>query len=1331
MATNGIIDGADVFAERHGAEQPVEFQAQFVAQAAEATPAPIAAAPQAGTVVVTVAGDNSVKLPAGTSIEKIEIDGDSLVLVQPDGTRIVIEHAALHVPTFIIDDVEIPQEALVAALQANQIDVAAGPDGSLAAVAAGSESAGGNFDQPFPGIGDAGPIIDLLPPTALQFGSLEERELYPAERLNRGPSIDPEGGNAEGGINVGSITVDEAGLDGIGSEGVADSEIVESYFTISDPDGPNDIASLTINGTKVALGDIVGRSFDGLDGYGTLTITGYDPESGRVDYKYELTSPVTGEPANNDRNIETGRDRFEITVTDRQGAGASAVIRVDIIDDIPVARDVDAGTLTEDGVETTVGGNVASGYGNLFGADGAAATGSVAFGAVTAKLDGVAVNLADYGELVRDASSGEWSFVLDSGKPATQALKAGDTIDVSFPYTLKDGDADTDEATVSFQIAGADDSATVIVTPSDDAAADGAASVVYEAGLDAGGTDAGADSETDTGTFGVTATDGIATVTIGGVEHTLAEWAIGDKVVDTDEGEMTITGVTVADDGKTATFTYEYTLKEDQTHADAGGNNTLTDTVAVSVAGIGGTSATSDVTITIIDDIPVARDVDAGTLTEDGVETTVGGNVASGYGNLFGADGAAATGSVAFGAVTAKLDGVAVNLADYGELVRDASSGEWSFVLDSGKPATQALKAGDTIDVSFPYTLKDGDADTDEATVSFQIAGADDSATVIVTPSDDAAADGAASVVYEAGLDAGGTDAGADSETDTGTFGVTATDGIATVTIGGVEHTLAEWAIGDKVVDTDEGEMTITGVTVADDGKTATFTYEYTLKEDQTHADAGGNNTLTDTVAVSVAGIGGTSATSDVTITIVDDVPAIQFIESKIVDNVSTSHGGVWSFAPGADGLARIELSLTNEEDVSYIKSSSSVYDANTGTATYTAFFDEGGTQPYFTVTLNPDGTYQFEVISAVPSITIKDESSFKDGSIGGNPTAIYLEQIIAAKDPGAPPPQTDIKFTGNSNWTSGTNLGTSTTVNSNNNGLGVGSAQTLDNKESITLQFLVGDGGNTNTHPSTIRGVDHIEIDFLEGSAGKQMPASYSVYVITYDENGGVISQGTQSILNGTLTIESDELIYGVSIVNTGNKGLIVSGATTSVTTSIESPVDVELSFNVNVVDGDGDTASQGFDIVIDADDGHSATLESSFDGYNMLTGGPGDDILIGGPGQNTLTGGAGDDTFVIDASSASPDLADIIMDYGDGNDIVDLTELLGGTGASETTLDNYVHIAESETGAPQGFALQVDTGGTGANFVTVAYLNTNAGVQILYHDDQDAALAPGATPV
>lgn len=181
-------------------------------------------AAQPGVQTVAAEG-NVVKLPAGTSIEKIEVDGNNLVLVQPDGSRLVIENAALHVPTFLIDDVEIPQEALVAAFQASNINVAAGPDGGLTASSGGSTSSGGDFSQGIPDIGDAGPAIDLLDGTSLQFAALDEETILPAAigedgstgtggGTGTGGSTDGGTRNSAGRIVVGSHTVYEADLPG-------------------------------------------------------------------------------------------------------------------------------------------------------------------------------------------------------------------------------------------------------------------------------------------------------------------------------------------------------------------------------------------------------------------------------------------------------------------------------------------------------------------------------------------------------------------------------------------------------------------------------------------------------------------------------------------------------------------------------------------------------------------------------------------------------------------------------------------------------------------------------------------------------------------------------------------------------------------------------------------------------------------------------------------------------------------------------------------------------------------------------------------------------------
>nr|WP_249228399.1 VCBS domain-containing protein [Roseateles sp. XES5] len=93
---------------------------------------------------VTADAQNVVRLPVGVSLDQFRVEGANLVLVQADGSEIVVLNGALRVPTFIIGEVEIPQDVLVAALGASGVDVAAGPEG-LSASPAGSQSSGGEF----------------------------------------------------------------------------------------------------------------------------------------------------------------------------------------------------------------------------------------------------------------------------------------------------------------------------------------------------------------------------------------------------------------------------------------------------------------------------------------------------------------------------------------------------------------------------------------------------------------------------------------------------------------------------------------------------------------------------------------------------------------------------------------------------------------------------------------------------------------------------------------------------------------------------------------------------------------------------------------------------------------------------------------------------------------------------------------------------------------------------------------------------------------------------------------------------------------------------------
>ena len=73
--------------------------------------------------------------------------------------------------------------------------------------------------------------------------------------------------------------------------------------------------------------------------------------------------------------------------------------------------------------------------------------------------------------------------------------------------------------------------------------------------------------------------------------------------------------------------------------------------------------------------------------------------------------------------------------------------------------------------------------------------------------------------------------------------------------------------------------------------------------------------------------------------------------------------------------------------------------------------------------------------------------------------------------------------------------------------------------------------------------------------------------------------------------------------------------------------------------------------------------------EGDDVLDGGTGDDLLVGDEGNDELTGGAGADTFVFGPDNGS----DWITDFGDGEDVIDLSGLEGISGFDDLHLWSF----------------------------------------------------------
>jgi len=254
---------------------------------------------------------------------------------------------------------------LLAALDASGFDVAFGADGSISVTGGNpsTDSSGGNFETPLGGIGDGLNFIDLLPPTDLAFGTLEDRELFPpvpeedeetpAPELeeptpeNLLPTLDVSGGSA----------VDESALSD-GTNPSSPNEATAGTFAVGEGDG---LSALIINGVDVTNGGtIAGR-------YGTLTVTG-NPNEG-YSWSYTLVDNTIDHPARNSTGTSEGiSDIFTVTVVDSNGDQVSQPLTIAILDDGPIAISNGAGIhagVVEDALSTISGDAGDKSNGNL------------------------------------------------------------------------------------------------------------------------------------------------------------------------------------------------------------------------------------------------------------------------------------------------------------------------------------------------------------------------------------------------------------------------------------------------------------------------------------------------------------------------------------------------------------------------------------------------------------------------------------------------------------------------------------------------------------------------------------------------------------------------------------------------------------------------------------------------------------------------------------------------------------------------------------------------------------------------------------------------------
>ncbi|NIC04219.1 retention module-containing protein [Billgrantia bachuensis] len=829
----------------------------------------------------------------------------------------------------------------------------------------------------------------------------------------------------------------------------------------------------------------------------------------------------------------------------------------------------------------------------------------------TAGADGATLTAAS----LRNPSQGTLSFAANGQVTFTPAPGfKGDTV---IDYTITDADGDTASATLTVTVAP--DSEPTIAINADSASVD-------EAGLPSGSA-AGDGSHATQGTFVAnTGNDGLASLVINGVNVTAGGTVQGEH------GTLVVTLV----DGS---YSWTYTLD------GATDGDTTSDSFSLVVTDSDGSTASDSLNIDIVDDMPQAVNDNGGTVTEDSAVTVLSGSVL--FNDTLGADG--------FGSLT--WDVSAAQLADigqYGSLVLK-TDGSWSFTLDNSLTAVQALNADAVLDFHFDYTVTDADGDTASATLSLAIQGANDSAEVIVS------AQGADSIVHEAGL----TSEADTRESASGSFQVSATDGIASVTVGGQSLTLAQlqgYSAGTPsvAISTSMGTLYLTGYSGT--ATAGTISYLYVLTEAQTHgaADSGTDHSLTDSVSLSVTGVGGSTAEATLTVDIIDDTPSLTSLNLAI-GNVAGTYDGIYEFDVGADAQgfldsfgggsliwtgmpAGYELTVTGSSDTSI---------------TYTA---QSGTFEFFNLTLYANGTYSFELVSPAPVVETEIESllsAFDSNNFfkeDGKTAYLFTSDVFDGKFAMA------VKAYRN---------GKLEDVNISATDLGVKS-NVVQGQQNEVLRFDV----------RPVEGQGAIGVTTftfsVSGTAGSS--AGDRAKLTVYDVNGAT------TIYYATLASGDGEFVFNIDptfnvdymeLAPAGSNSFKIDGVSTSYVTQIY-PDDYQLDFELSGSDADGDMATAAFTVSVTTTEDGTYEITGT-DSDDVVHGTEGDDTLIGGAGHDSLIGDDGDDVFQWNLGDQGDNAApaiDTIKDFGFGEDVLDLADLLQNEGVE--TIDNFIVAAQ-----------------------------------------------------
>ncbi|WP_296740517.1 type I secretion C-terminal target domain-containing protein, partial [Mesorhizobium sp.] len=559
-----------------------------------------------------------------------------------------------------------------------------------------------------------------------------------------------------------------------------------------------------------------------------------------------------------------------------------------------------------------------------------------------------------------------------------------------------------------------------------------------------------------------------------------------------------------------------------------------------------------------------------------------------------------------------------------------------------------------------------------------------------------------------------------------GTISFTSQDGVGSVTLGG------------NPISSNAASPTVFTAGPASDGQvsayytydsatgTGTIHYTYTLTTDYldpTHT-SGANVEATPSFAVVVTDLDGQTASGNLSINVIDDVPQILSVQSAVMPNVSnTDAHGTWQPVFGADGPSattaigiamgtapagetytltnNVGTSLTGEQIIkvtvtpttgsAYTFYEYTHYDATTHSSEMFAYQTLAGAQTglasnqFFTLTMAADGTYDFHLasnqlqVSATTDLTSISAGHSSWAEVNGTTSSIGS---------GTPPAGYDVLVQGGTNYIAATGAFTLGYVNSNNHSFGVNNAN-FDNGEVVGFKF-----GTAQTYASfgvySPATTDSFQIYIWDSTH-----THYLTETVTGNASTFIVDAAhwTGTGANNLAAFNTFVATYGgfseMDVVNTGTSvGLTSISYNEKVTVA-----DTTLTFAPTITDGDGDTASYGNSL--------SVSLVGTHTGSGYQLSGTNDVFVASASGHDTFTGGGTSDTVDFSNASASVQVNLLTHVYGgaaSGDTLTGVENLIGSSHDGDVLVgdaNNNVLIA--------GTGQSTMTGGAGADTFVV----------------------------